>query len=125
MKELSGVIEIYPLSGLSANLSYTDLVSGRFEKFDFHASALNLEITPTESNGGTLYNCDKDIVVDYMDQKDISRLRLRTSCIIRLKTMEGNDIFLGTFNIPATVLVTPNLQRYRLSIKCNMLESPY
>lgn len=125
MKELSGIIEIYPISELPSNFSNSELESEKYKKYVFHANELAIEPILEESSGGVIYNCDQDIVGDIINDQAIHQLKIRTSCIIKLQDTAGKNIILGTYYIPATVLLIPYLQRYKLSIKCNMLISPY
>lgn len=119
MKEFSQVIRVVPVSLLPDNFSGT--ATEILDKgYQFHADQFVLDPHQSESSGGVLYNCDQEHIIDNPERKVLAT---PTSSIV-LYSAGGDYILVGTIEIPARVFIQSHLNRSRLIIKCNMLNSP-
>lgn len=119
MKEFSQVIRVVPISVLPDNFSGSATeILGR--GYQFHADQFVLDPRQSESSGGVMYNCDREHIIDNPDKKVLGT---PTSALI-IYSIGDDYILVGTKEIPARVFIQPHLNRSRLIIKCNMLNSP-
>lgn len=119
MKEFSQIIRVVPISVLPDTFSgsATEILD---KGYQFHADHFVLDPRQAESSGGVLYNCDQEHVID---NPEVKVLATPTSSLVLYSA--GNDyILVGTKEIPARVFIQSHLNRSRLIIKCNMLNSP-
>ena len=106
MKELSVRIQVQPVKSMRKE-SYKFMTS---DYFTFLPSL-------TTSSAGTVYVCDLEVNIDKPDTDDFS-------CIVNFTDSTGNTIKIGTDDIPAKVIISPNLNTAALKIQCSMLTSP-
>lgn len=125
MKELINIIEVYPITSLPGDFSFSDIGSGSLPSHRLVSDGFSFEPQLDESSAGILYNCDKEITVDTVDNSTYKKLCIPTSAIILFRDTTGNKIFIGTKEIPAKVYLSAYLQKTKFTIKCKMLKSPY
>ena len=112
MKELSIIISVTPVGIMNKN-NYT-FISDSFSLFPA------IETTPA----GTLFNCDKDITIELPNRDTIKEFQSQRSVVVSFRDTIGRIINIGTRELPATILISPNLNSAMLIIKCKMLHSP-
>lgn len=125
MKELSQLVEIYPISELPHNFTPSDIGSKTLKAYPFLVDHFTFEPTQEESPAGILYNCNKELTADLPEDQSHKKFKVPVSSIIRYRDTLGNNILVGSRELPAKVTINPNLTRIHIIIKCNMLHSPY
>ncbi|MBM6865869.1 hypothetical protein H6A66_11905 [Bacteroides caecigallinarum] len=113
MKELSVRIQVQPVKSMRKE-SYNFMTS---DYFTFLPSL-------TTSSAGTVYVCDLEVNIDKPDTDDLIDFSMLRSCIVNFTDSAGNLIKIGTDDIPAKVIISPNLNTAVLKIQCSMLTSP-
>lgn len=113
MKEFSQHIQVVPLEG-----SVTDA-------FDLMArEPFDLEFTADSDDGGTYWNCRKQIVCDPPDAVVRQFFRYERSCQVKVWDNSGACHVIGDSNMPARVILSPMLQSATLTIACEMIRNP-
>ncbi|MCC8187144.1 MAG: hypothetical protein LIP08_06445 [Bacteroides sp.] len=125
MKELSIQVEIYPTLEFSASHIETSLNTGLISGYKLSADTFTFDPAVEESQAGAFYNCNKDLIIDTPDSSICNRFKHPISSIVRFRDTEGNNILIGTRELPAKVMIAPAHQRSRLKINCKMIKSPY
>lgn len=113
MKELSVRIQVKPVKTMRKE-SYHFMTS---DYFTFQPSL-------TTSSAGTVYVCDLEVNIDKPDADDMIDFSMLRSCIVNFIDSSGNPIKIGMDDIPAKVIISPNLNTAVLRIRCSMLTSP-
>lgn len=113
MKELSVRIQVQPVKSMRKQ-------SYNFTTSDYFTFLPSL----TTSSAGTVYVCDLEVNIDKPDTDDLIDFSIIRSCIVNFTDSAGNLIKIGTDDIPAKVIISPNLNTAALKIQCSMLTSP-
>lgn len=125
MKELSQIIELFPISELPEDFNLLHITEDWLPGYQVRADDFILDPKPEYSEAGIIFNCDKELTIDTPDEKTIKSFPYYVSSIIRLKDTSGRNIILGSREMPARVIISPSLQKSRLLIQCKMLKSPF
>lgn len=113
MKEFSIVITV------------TLIGTGRQNNYKFLANPFTFTPTLENSSAGTLYNCNKDIVVDLPDKDALADFSYARKSTVTFCDSSGKDIVLGSSDVPAMVTLNPYLSSATLKIECKMPYSPF
>jgi len=124
MKEFSNIISVYPLSELT-NENLTPWISDIIGSHNFLADDFTFEPNLTESESGSLFNCDKTLNVSKPSASDVALFSYPVNCIIVFKDTNNSRYAVGSKTMPATVQIQNNLQKSQLIIKANTLTSPF
>ena len=129
------------------------LVGATTQSFQFLADEFTFEPSPSEDNGGVIWDCSKTFVVDMPESEALQLLkiprkaivtlskltRMRPECDPNVTLMEGkvgvnlvplstesatNEVRIGTETIPARVYLSPHLNKAQLIVSCKMLRNP-
>lgn len=129
------------------------LVGDTTQSFQFLADEFTFEPSPSEDNGGVIWDCSKTFVVDMPESEALQLLkiprkaivtlskltRMRPECDPNMTRMEGkvgvnlvplstesatNEVRIGTETIPARVYLSPHLNKAQLIVSCKMLRNP-
>lgn len=111
-KEFSIVIRFIPVNRMQQE-EYTFLS----EEFDFSPSS-------SSDSGGTIFLCDMERVVSRPEKEVLKEFNILRSGILVFRDTSGNMYQVGTSDIPARVMLSPNLNSAQLVVKCSMLQSP-
>ena len=111
MKELTTRVTLIPLAKTKE-----DLYLFFADRFDFVPAV-------SDSKAGVEFNCDKDIVIEKPDEKICREFSKLIPCLLKFNDSKGNDITVGTNDIPALAVINPHLNTATLSVKCSMLQS--
>lgn len=77
-----------------------------------------------ESPAGVLYDCSLELNITLPTKQVLDAYSYIRKCIVTLYTDAGTPIIIGTEKMSARVLISPHLNRAKLYINCNMLQSP-
>lgn len=113
MKELSVRIRVHPVKSMRKG-EYQFMTSDYF----------TFQPTLSTSAAGTVYVCDLEVHIDKPDIEDMVDFSMFRSCIVEFTDSSGNPIKIGTEEIPAKVIISPNLNTAVFKIQCSMLASP-
>lgn len=113
MKELSVRIQVHPVKSMRKE-------SYQFMTSDYFTFAPTL----STSTAGPVYVCDLEINIDKPMPDDMIDFSIFRSCIVYFTDSAGNPIKIGTEEIPAKVIISPNLNTALFKIQCSMLSSP-
>lgn len=113
MKELSVRIQVHPVKAMRKE-SYEFMTS------DYFTFVPTLSI----SAAGHVYVCDLEVNIDKPVPDDIIDFSIFRSCIVKFTDSTENPIKIGTEEIPAKVIISPNLNTAVFKIQCSMLSSP-
>lgn len=129
------------------------LVGDTTQSFQFLADEFTFEPSPTDDNGGVIWDCSKTFVVDMPESEALQQLKIPRKAIVTLSKltrtrpecdpnvtrMEGkvgvnlvslstessaNEVRIGTQTIPARVYLSPHLNKAQLIVSCKMLRNP-
>lgn len=129
------------------------LVDDTTRSFQFLADEFTFEPSPTDDNGGVIWDCSKTFVVDMPESEALQQLKIPRKAIVTLSKltrtrpesdpnatrMEGkvgvnlvslstesspNEVRIGTDSIPARVYLSPHLNKAQLIVSCKMLRNP-
>lgn len=113
MKELSVRIQVQPVKSMRKE-------SYQFMSSDYFTFVPMLSI----SAAGSVYVCDLEVNIDKPVSDDMIDFSIFRSCIVNFIDSAGNPIKIGTEDIPAKVIISPNLNTAVFKIQCSMLTSP-
>lgn len=129
------------------------LVGDTTQSFQFLADEFTFEPSPTDDNGGVIWDCSKTFVVDMPESEALQQLKIPRKAIVTLSKltrtrpesdpnvtrMEGkvgvnlvslstessaNEVRIGTQAVPARVYLSPHLNKAQLIVSCKMLRNP-
>lgn len=124
MKEFSNIISVYPLSELT-NENPSPWISDIIGFHNFLAEDFTMEPNISDSESGSIFSCDKALIVSKPSPSDIALFSYPVNCIVVFKDTENNRYQIGSKKIPATVQIQNYLQKSQLIIKANTLTSPF
>ena len=114
MTELSVIISVQPMHPMRKD-------NYRFVSSDYFQLATLVNTAPA----GDYFTCDQTINIDKPDKETCQDFSFTRSCIVTFTKTSGNSLEIGTSEIPAQVIISPNLNTAQLKIKCKMLTSPF
>lgn len=107
------------------------LVGDTTLSFQFLADEFTFEPSPSEDNGGVIWDCSKTFVVDMPESEALQLLKIPRKAIVTLSKLtrmrpecDPNVIRIGTQTIPASVYLSPHLNKAQLIVSCKMLCNP-
>lgn len=123
MKELSNSIRVIPTYAVPDTFTGnpTELLSLGYR---FHADAIDFNPVPESTgNGGTIYNCTTDIVIDTPSQ---NVFKIYRNALVLFKQSGSDDYYIiGSMSLPARVMIDNQLNKSTLHLLCKMLHSPF
>jgi hypothetical protein len=113
MKELSNKISIEVLtSSVDPN------------RYDFLTDGFDFDPSPSNSDAGTVYDCGFSAVIGRPDADILSVFSHSRHCIVSIFEDNGIQHDVGSQENPAKVQILPYLNRARIKIEANMINSP-
>lgn len=113
MKELSVVLRVRPVRKM------------RQAEYRFFADSFSFVPSVEDSDPGRLFDCSKDITIETPPADILREFSVPRSAVVCLRDSSGEEISIGTDDIPATVFISANLNTSTLKISCKMLHSPF
>ena len=110
MIEFSNFITVAPLGGKTT----FDFIVDEFASY-----------APTTSDdaAGLCWNCDRTWIIDIPSSDVLSYFSIYRSVIITIRSQSRN-YQIGSGNMPAKVIITPNLAKAQLIMTCKSLKHP-
>ena len=113
MKELSVVLKVKPVRKMKK------------DEYVFWADHFSFVPTNSDSTPGRLFDCSQNIAIETPDIETLKEFECERSVIVRLRDSSGNEIAVGTEDIPALLSISANLNTATLRISCKMIHSPF
>lgn len=118
MKQISDKITLIPLSNITAQYRQSISIKDESSNYSYISySPVQFSQTPEESQSGLKYNlthtsvCNKQGVMLYNNKRVVARITL----------MNRDNVYLGSLDIPAKVIVTPYEKAlYKVDIKVSL-----
>lgn len=110
MLDFSNLITVAPLEGNAT--------------FDFFVDEF-VSYAPTTSDdaAGTCWNCDRTWIIDLPSSAVLLFFSIYRSAIITIRS-HGRTFTIGTKDIPAKVMISPNLAKAQVIMTCKALKHP-
>jgi hypothetical protein len=108
----------------STHLTLIPLAATKEDLYVFYADRFDFVPSVSESSPGTIYKCDKDFIIEKPTDSICLEFSKPIPCRLKFNDSKGNQITVGTTDIPAHAVINPHLNTATLSIKCSMLQSP-
>lgn len=89
-----------------------------------YADPFTFQPTPTDSDAGLSWLCDRTFVIDTPSDAVLAAFRRPRHTILTLHTTDGSTYDIGTATMPATAFITRHLQRSQLVLSATMLKDP-
>lgn len=109
---------------LKPSLSVKILSASPCTSHQFIADDFSFTPVKNETPAGVLYDCSLELNITLPNKQVLDAFSYIRKCIVTLYTDAGTPIIIGTDKMSARVLISPHLNRAKLYISCNMLQSP-